>query len=222
MEPSPSKRTLPNTKTEYTIEYLRSSLLRGDIRPGDPLSISSIAEELGISATPVREAIKVLQAQGLVTQEPHKTGKVASIPLSDADELYQIRARLEGLAAGLAASRADDGLLEDLGDLQERMTLALNQEDSEEFSALNTDWHFRVYNATETRWLREFIVRLWVQVPWRRMWDVSVRHTESLTQHNHIMGALQRGESAEAERLMREHVMSGLETLRRLMSEPDS
>src|SRR5918998_187175 len=91
------------TKADLVHEELRARLLRGDLRPGDRVPIATLARELGVSAIPVREGVKRLEAEGLLAFETHKGAVVPRLAPADVEETFAIRAQLEGLAARRAA-----------------------------------------------------------------------------------------------------------------------
>src|SRR5438876_12426443 len=96
------------TKTEAAYLALREGIEGGSLQPGARLRIDALKEELGMSATPVREALRMLQADGLVTHEPHRGMGVAQFSIEDTREVYRLRALLEPLATELAVGRADE------------------------------------------------------------------------------------------------------------------
>lgn len=209
---------IARTKTEVALQTLRAALVQGDIRPGERLYVGKLSKELGMSPTPVREAIRTLQAEGLITHEPHRTGSAATLEASDIEELYMLRALLEGKATELAAARFGDGELERLEGLQVELVAAFRADDMQRFTQTNADWHFALYTAARSRWLSEFIVRLWVRVPWDRTWVEPGRCQRSVDEHVAIMSALKDRRAEEAGLLMSRHVISGSESLLDLMA----
>ncbi|NLM04305.1 MAG: GntR family transcriptional regulator [Clostridiales bacterium] len=99
---------------EIVFQYLRESILDGKLEPGKRLMEMQLAEELGVSRTPIREAIRKLELEGLVIMEPRKGAYVADISVKDMMDVLEIRAALEGLAASLATERMTDEDIEDL------------------------------------------------------------------------------------------------------------
>lgn len=100
------------TRTQWAHDQLRSAILRGDYGPGDPLVISTLAREMGISATPLREAIGNLSATGLIELQSHGKARVAVVELDEANEIYELRLMLEPVALERAVQNADDGYRE--------------------------------------------------------------------------------------------------------------
>jgi DNA-binding GntR family transcriptional regulator len=104
--PAPGQR--PPTRTEWADARLRDAILGGDLRPGDTLVISSLAEQLGLSATPLREALRNLATEGLVVLQAHGSARVAEVDLREANEIYELRLLLEPMALARAVAAGDD------------------------------------------------------------------------------------------------------------------
>jgi DNA-binding GntR family transcriptional regulator len=98
----------PPTRTEWADQRLRHAILQGDYGPGDALVISSLAEQMGLSATPLREALRNLAADGLVVLQSHGKARVAQVDLHEANEIYELRLMLEPVALERAVRHADD------------------------------------------------------------------------------------------------------------------
>lgn len=205
------------TKTEAAVGALRDALLRGEIRPGERVLAASMARELGMSATPVREAIRILQTEGLLTMEPHRPGTVATLDPSEVEELYMLRALLEGKATEMATRSASARQIEDLEAKHQALVKSLAKGGNKKFTSINADWHFAIYTMSNTRWLREFIVRLWIRVPWNQIYVAPGRCEVSIKEHETILEAMRAGDAERAGQLMSDHVGSGLRTLELLL-----
>jgi len=99
----------PPTLTEWADQQLRDAILQGQFGPGDSLVISTLAEQLGLSATPLREALRNLAADGLVVLQSHGSAKVAAVDLHEANEIYELRLILEPMALERSVANSDDG-----------------------------------------------------------------------------------------------------------------
>lgn len=97
----------PQTRSEWVDGRLRNAILRGDFAPGDSLVISTLAEQLGVSATPLREALRNLASEGLVVLQSHGSARVAQVDLHEANEIYELRCVLEPLALERAVAKGD-------------------------------------------------------------------------------------------------------------------
>ncbi len=99
----------PPTRTEWADQQLRNAILKGRFAPGDPIVISTVADELGLSATPLREALRNLASEGLVVLQSHGSARVAEVDLHEANEIYELRLLLEPMAFERSVAKGDDG-----------------------------------------------------------------------------------------------------------------
>jgi DNA-binding GntR family transcriptional regulator len=205
---APSSR-LSMTKTDAAFHALRQSIESGALKPGEHVRISTLLRDLGMSPTPIREALRLLQAEGLVEYEPHKGVVVASYAPADLDEIYSLRGVLEPLATERAAQLATGEELDRIRAAHEELVAAA-QARRIDAAHLNAQWHWAVYEASHSGYLREFIRRLWSAIPVQAVW-VSTRSAESLHEHTEIVRALERRDAEEAGRLMRAHIRSAWE-----------
>jgi DNA-binding GntR family transcriptional regulator len=97
----------PLTRTEWADQQLRAAIMRGDVGPGDALVISTLAEQLGLSATPLREALRNLASEGLVVLQTHGSARVAEVDLHEANEIYELRLILEPMALERSVAKGD-------------------------------------------------------------------------------------------------------------------
>jgi DNA-binding GntR family transcriptional regulator len=196
---------------EEVAERLRERIFRQELPPGSWIDELKLAEEYGISRTPLREALKVLAAEGLVTMKLRRGAYVTDVSERDLSEVYHLLALLESDAAGIAAEQASDQQLQQLQLLHERLRAARG--DREEFFRLNEAFHGELLRVAGNRWRDQMVADL------RKVMKLNRHHSllktgrieESLAEHEAIMQALrQRNGPAAAER-MREHFRSGLE-----------
>lgn len=145
------------TLEEYVAHRIREAILKGYFKPGERLDQTELAELLGVSRSPVRDALKRLAAEGLVTMHPHRGAVVAELSRDELEEIYLIRRVLEGLAARLAVAHMDSGRLDALRQLLERMD---KTEDADEWIELNWRFHHTVYEAAGRPRLLEMIDNL--------------------------------------------------------------
>jgi DNA-binding GntR family transcriptional regulator len=200
------------TKTELAVEGLRYAILRGELGQGRRMTLIDLQEALGMSSTPIREAIRVLQAEGLVTNEPHRGVTVSSLTLEGVAELYMLRAPLERLAGRLAAGRITDDQVARISELQLPFERASAAEDDERMTQINADFHSVIYAATETQYLEKFVLRLWVPYFWGAKWSLTGR-AESVAEHAQIVEALRSRDADRAGELLEKHTMRVHEVL---------
>lgn len=145
MSNTPSVR--PPSTGLWLFEQLRAAIIRGDYPGGEPIRQEDIAERFQVSRMPVREAMRLLEAEGLVTKQPHRGAVVARLDAEDALELFQIRAALEGVAV----RRSFPALTDDQVGAIERAHAALEAADDTEKLARHSDFHLSLYAAAGAR-----------------------------------------------------------------------
>jgi DNA-binding GntR family transcriptional regulator len=205
------------TKTELALHALRDGIRAGDLRPGQRLRVDDLTHELGMSPTPIREALRLLQADGLVDYRPHHGIVVAELSAEATAEVYRLRALLEPLAVELAVPRLSHDDVDELERLHERHARSPSSED-------NRAWHWTVYEASGSALLNDFVRRLWEAFPWRMIWALPGRARRSHDEHEAVMEAIRRRDTVAAAELMKAHVSSSRETLlahlRRELADP--
>ncbi len=197
------------TKTALAAQALRSAILRGDIAPEAPLTVGRVAHMLGMSPTPVREAIRTLQAEGLLRHEPHHTVSVNRYSPKDIHDLYQMRADLESQATRIATAHLDDATLDRLDALNERMrSLAIHGE-LDALNRLNGEWHLLIYSAADNRILLDVVQHLWNKFVWDINWILPGRSLRSIEEHDTVLAALRARDADAAVERMRAHLRYG-------------
>jgi DNA-binding GntR family transcriptional regulator len=198
------------------LERLRALILTGEYGPDERLIEEQLAERLGVSRTPVRQALTMLEAEGLVEITPNRGATVCSFSIDDVWDIYDMRAVLEGHAARRAAARIERRELERLRELVEGMEgLPGRFDDHEEeiraLVALNQEFHGTIVEASRNRRLERLINRT-VEIPLMFkafFWYTPHERTISNHYHRQILGALEKGDADRAEIIMREHVYEG-------------
>ncbi len=199
------------TKTALAISALRTAILRGDLPPDASLTVGRIAQMLGMSPTPVREAIRTLQAEGLLQHQPHHTVSVNSYTTKDIRDLYQMRADLESQATRIAAPRLSDADLDRLAALNEQMRRLAASDSIDALNRLNADWHLLIYSAADNRILLDLVQHLWKRFVWDVNWILPGRALRSIEEHDAVLGALRSRDADEAVKRMRAHLQYGEE-----------
>lgn len=194
------------TKTDAAYGTIRSAIESGEFLPGDRVSAQTLAESFGMSSTPIREAIRLLQSEGLIGISPHQGAVVASFARDELQEVYRLRAALEPIAAGLAAQRANNEQLAELRRIHHLLNeVAGANPGTHDAVALNAQWHKVLAQASGSRLLEEFVVRLWSALPVQSLWSSS-RALQSISEHQAVMDALGRGDSKRSMTLMKRHL----------------
>jgi DNA-binding GntR family transcriptional regulator len=195
------------------VDALRAAILHGELRPGARLGEVELAEQLGVSRTPVREALRRLAAEGLVDISPNRGARVVSWSVSELEDIYELRALLESHAATRAASRIDEAELPVLEKLCRDMEQCADPgrgRDLDRLAALNTEFHRRILDASGSVRLVALVSSV-VQIPLvlRTFHDYSAEALQrSLGHHREIVAALRAGDPQWAGSVMRSHVLA--------------
>jgi DNA-binding GntR family transcriptional regulator len=203
------------TKGELVYEQVRKRILEGDYAPGQRISMSALARELGVSDIPVREGIKRLEAEGLLDYETHKGAIVSRLTTTEIEELFAIRAELEALALRRAAASITQAQLAGLRGLLDAMAEAELAHDAATYGKLNREFHLSIYDAQSYRKLSEMIRNLWASSDWcRRIFSVDDSYLpDSTAEHEAMFAALQQGDAGTAERVLRTQKQRALKWL---------
>jgi len=200
---------------ERAYRRLRESIVQGRLPAGRKISERSIAGELGISAQPVREALRRLEQDGMVVTLPRRGTVVAEMGPAQLGELGRIRAALEGVACALAAERMDTESLTALTAILKRMKSGTDAADRDALDEANEEFHALIHRATGNLFLIRSLASL-------RAYDTLGRHRavgstprdlpKALTEHRGIIAALKKRDPALAEARMRHHILRSLVT----------
>lgn len=201
----------PRALYEEVAELLRQRIFQRELEPGSWIDELKLAEEYGISRTPLREALKVLAAEGLVTMKVRRGAYVTEVSEKDLADVYHLLALLESDAAGVVAERATDAELAELQTLHDALEAAVGERDR--FFALNEQFHMRVLELARNRWREQMVADLRKVMKLNRHNSLlkTGRIEESLAEHRAIVSALTERNAALAVQRMREHFQSGLE-----------
>ena len=187
---------------------LRSLIIRGDLRPGEQLVEANLCEVLGISRTPLREALKLLAAEGLVELRLNRSSIVAPIRREEIDELFEAVAGIERIGAELAAQRMTARDYEKLSSLQDRMERHHDAGELREYFELNQQIHAFLLSCARNGALKSTHDALMARVERARFFALSSRERwdESVEEHREIMRALAARDSDKAGRLLAHHI----------------
>lgn len=190
---------------EAVFEAVRDAIISGVLSPGERLMEVQLAEEMGVSRTPVREAIRKLETEGFIAMMPHKGAYVAGISAKDILDVFEVRAALEALAARLAAARITE---EELDKLRGAITKTDNMQNIEAVVASDTGFHNIIYQASRNEKLMQFIAHLKEQMKRFRTTSLAMPgRTEIASQeHEQIMKALADRNADLAADLSRQHI----------------
>ncbi|HAX21786.1 MAG: GntR family transcriptional regulator [Hydrogenophaga sp.] len=201
----------PRALYEEVAELLRQRIFSRELEPGSWIDELKIAEEYGISRTPLREALKVLAAEGLVTMKVRRGAYVTEVSDKDLADVYHLLALLESDAAGVVAQRASDAELAELQGLHAELEAAAD--DRNRFFALNERFHMRLLEIASNRWREQMVADLRKVMKLNRHNSLfkTGRIDESLAEHRAIMTALLARNAELTQQRMHEHFQNGLE-----------
>ncbi|MEZ5644165.1 MAG: GntR family transcriptional regulator [Burkholderiaceae bacterium] len=201
----------PRALYEEVAELLRQRIFNRELEPGSWIDELKLAEEYGISRTPLREALKVLAAEGLVTMKVRRGAYVTEVSEKDLADVYHLLSLLESDAAAVVAERATDAQRAELQALHDDLEAATGNRIR--FFAVNEQFHMRVLEMADNRWRQQMVADLRKVMKLNRHNSLfkTGRITESLTEHRAVMAALLAGDADLARQRMQEHFRNGLE-----------
>lgn len=187
---------------------LREDILNGKYQENDELREAAIAEELGVSRTPVREAFRQLELEGLIRIVPNKGAYVTGISVSDVADIYEIRSLLEGLCARWATKKITKERTEDLEEIILLSEFHLGKEHYDQLIELDNRFHMSLYEACESKMLIHLLKDFHQYVQKQRQQTLSnhERSAAAVAEHKSIMEAIRDGNAQLAEKLADEHI----------------
>ncbi|TXT39107.1 MAG: GntR family transcriptional regulator [Comamonadaceae bacterium] len=205
----------PRALYEEVAELLRQRIFSRELEPGSWIDELKIAEAYGISRTPLREALKVLAAEGLVTMKVRRGAYVTEVSERDLADVYHLLSLLESDAAGVVATAASEGQLRELQVLHQELELAAtpDKQDRERFFEINERFHMRLLEIANNRWRDQMVADLRKVMKLNRHNSLlkSGRIQESLNEHRALMQALVAKDRDLCQKRMQEHFANGLE-----------
>lgn len=196
------------TTQQQAYRHLREKILAGIYVGGDRVNPATVAGELGVSRMPVREALRQLDAEGLVTIRPNRGAIVTILTPADIRELFEMRAVLEALAAGLAMPNVTDEVLDDLDHLRQRMDRARGE--PKLWLERHNEFHDFLCGQSRRPRLKAEIARMRAAVqPYLQMY-ISLHHAPEMKGYEHqaILDAIRSGDQSVVEVCMRDHVLN--------------
>lgn len=197
---------------------LRTMVFEREIEPGAWIDEKALATAWQISRTPLREALKVLAAEGLVELVPHRGCRVIELSEEDADALFPVMALLEGRCAHEAARKAGEGDLRRLERLHEDLERHAAARDIDGYYRANHEFHSAVQQLAANRWLDRVTgdLRRFIRLMRGAQLALPGRVDASINEHRVLMDAFRQGDAARAERAMHDHLMAQLTALKKL------
>ncbi|HEY6278743.1 MAG TPA: GntR family transcriptional regulator [Streptosporangiaceae bacterium] len=197
------------SKSDLVTDALRELITDRQLTPGTPLRQRDLAEQFDVSYTPVREALRRLEAEGLVVRDVHRGATVARTESEELAENYRILAALESLAGTLAVPKLTEDDIADIEDLY-RQVAECDPAD-ERLAELNRRFHFRIYECARSPMLLLLMRLLWRSFPTGP--QAGRPHSESVHQHAQLIEALKRRDEDQVAAVIRDHVLGSIRYL---------
>jgi len=193
---------------EVVFKTLRQSILTGELKPGERLMEIHLAEKLGVSRTPIREAIRKLELEGLVTMIPRRGAEVAKISEKNLKDVLEVRTCLDSLAVRLACQRITDEQIDDLKKACDDFVLATKTGEATAITKADVKLHDVIVRATGNERLQQMINTLSEQMYRYRLEYIKDKttHERLVQEHNRIIAAMQQGNVKEAKAAIKLHV----------------
>jgi DNA-binding GntR family transcriptional regulator len=213
----------PQTKEQQVAEFLRESILAGVFARGQKLKQAEIAKRLDTSITPVREALKLLEAEGYILVSAHRGAVVAPFQIERIEELFQLRLAMESKLTLAAAKLLTDAEIDELSAINAMIHRAAHRKELESTRrGYNYRFHFRLYGYADLPQTLHFVRVVWAKYPFDMLGALPNRAEQVTDEHEKIMQALQARDARGAMHAMQAHIVSGQRLFRANYSLPSS
>jgi DNA-binding GntR family transcriptional regulator len=211
-------RLIHNSLHDDVANQLRERIFGAQLAPGSFIDEAQLCEEMAISRTPLREALKVLAAEGLVRHEPRRGSFVNQVTEQDLDEIFPVIALLEGRCAHEAATHANDGDIAALETMHQRLQAHAASKDIQSYYAANFAIHEAIITLANNKWLAQVIADLRKILKLARLQQLHApgRLEQSLSEHMAVFAAIKVHDGEGADAAMRTHLLRQREALREL------
>lgn len=204
--------------TSMIFEKIREDILIGKYTSGEKIVEAKLAEEFGVSRTPVREALKQLELDGLVDNIPNRGVIVKGISNQDVEDIYTIRIAIEGIAVKWAIERMDDNDLQKLKEIFELMEFYTFKKDIDKIAELNTKFHETIYNATKSRYMEHVLkdFQYFMKTTRYKSLRSPGRIESTLEEHREVLEAFTAKDKEKAAKAILKHVNNSRENAKRI------
>jgi DNA-binding GntR family transcriptional regulator len=202
----------PLSKTAYVLQRLRREMASGEMAPGQQLRQAEIAERYGVSPTPVREALRLLEADGAIQYTPHRGATVTELSAQELNDLYLIRSSIETQLARLAGERATPEQVAEIRKLHEAVAAAVGGESAENLSAMNREFHLAILRIGSPLVTQQVVTPLWHGLfpPSLSQWRSAERNELFVAEHEALVVALETGDADAVGDAMAHHLESAM------------
>lgn len=209
----------PGQSYEPIYRHLRRSMMSGDMRPGERLVVSRLADRFGTSAMPIRQALQRLVAENALDEQPHRGVSVPVLSVTDLMDLRRVRCAIEGQATEWAAQTVTRAELDRLKELQRKMLAVKDASHAENYLGWNLEFHFTVYGAARSPLMIPVIESLWLRVgPCLNVMRTETTLGLGLDHHDDVLDALARADGAAARRAVERELSEAAEIMARSMT----
>ena len=197
------------TLAGMTLEAIRERILSGAYPEGEPLRQDAIAEELGVSRIPIREALRQLEAEGLVVFNPHRGAVVSSLSIGEIEELFELRAQIESDLVRRAVPRVRREDISSAKDTLKAYDVAFRKGEITTWGKLNWEFHATLYAPADRVFTMAVVQRLHQQSDRYMRMQLVLTHgeTRASDEHRSILAAVEEGDVRQASQLMRQHIL---------------
>jgi DNA-binding GntR family transcriptional regulator len=205
--------------TSLIFNKVRNDILNDKYKLGDKLIESKLANELQVSRTPVREALKQLELDGLVESIPNRGVVVKGLTDQDIYDIYSVRVSIEAIAAGLAVERMSPEDLNELEEIVDLMEFFTMKKDSDKIFELNTKFHEKIYSSTKSRYLEHILKDFQIFIKTTRLESLKTegRLDVAIVEHKKILEALKKRDKDEARKCIIEHIESAQRNVHKML-----
>ncbi len=204
----------PVSLVDRVLDFVRDRILSGEYEPGARLRLQPLAEESGASLIPVREALRILEAERLVETIPNRGARVAGISREDMEDLYNVRILLETEAIRESPPMTEQEVAE-FANILDQLKKAANRGEDVQVLKLHRQYHFGLYGRHPSRWLSTLIDLLWKHTERYQRLSLQFRHDAADHEHREVLEGLASGDTEAAAEALRAH----LETTARLVGD---
>jgi len=197
------------TKEEQVADYLREGIISGKFPRGSKLKQAEIAESIGMSITPVREALKLLAAEGFILGTSHRGATVAPFDINATEEIVDLRVTLESKLALRAMERLTTQQVDELRDLQAQLEAAAARDDKDAVRSINYRFHEVLYSAAGLPQTLRFVRALWARYPFDLINRLENRIDRASKEHREMLGAILSRDEGAMLSALRSHIRAG-------------
>jgi len=210
------------TRTQLVVETLREKILSGEIKAGQPLRQAALAEELNVSRIPVREALLQLEAEGLVAFEPHKGATATELNASQVDELFELRAMLEGELLASSIPHISNEKLEEATNILLKLNKALGKENAANtWSELNSNYHNCLYSGANRPQTQDLVNTLNKNadryIRMHLLWAGGISKAES--EHNELLELCKSRNVEKSVAVLKQHILGSRDEIKAFLCE---